>query len=254
MAEFMKETEIEIKARKSLIKHLDENYKTCIDEALWEAEGYAIIKCSYREARYSLLEKAYQVYLHCSGNQKAKKYLYKKADELEIKRTKASHLSIIVVKMLFDFSDKNKSLYQYAKALRCASLEKILPAALAETLATKGNGIAQMATRFAEKVPMKPRAPASKSSAAKPQSRHAPENSETLDEAEEADAADDDDVSDSAGSEDSDELEDAGPSFSWDPAALEDWESADIGTRVLMTATKRDADDGLITKAHQIEK
>jgi hypothetical protein len=255
MNEFPKETVKEIKAMRSLAKHLGDDYKECIDDALFEAGNYELIKLGHREARYDLLEKAYQVCLHCSKNEKAKKYLDKKADELGIKQTAASHLAIVVVKVLFDFSDKNKSLYQYAKVLQCACREKILPDALAKVLATKGNGIVQMANRFAKEVPIKPRAAAVKGPKhavkSKPQPLDGGDEEDASDDANSEDSendidAADDDMSESTRSEESD---DPGPTFSWSTKALKTWQSADAGMRIRLIVEKHGIDDGLVVKA-----
>jgi len=265
---FQKDTAREIKAKKYLVKHLGNNHKSCIDDAFNETDGYEIFKEGYREAKYSLLEKTYQVYLHCSANEKAQKYLSKQADAQKIKRTHASHLSIVVVKVLFGFSDKNKSLYQYAKALRGASLEKILPNALAKALAANGNGIARMAARFPEKVPMKPRAPALTSSSAGRKSRH--EHSDVADSDnnrsesgdaegqswdEEATMDDDDEPANarSAGSERV-EQDDADPTLSWLPKLRKTWQSAGAGRQLRVTIVKHGEDDGSIIKARRLSE
>jgi hypothetical protein len=255
MTKFPKETVEEIKSMRSLVKHLDNDYKECIDNALFESGNFELIKSSYRESRYDLLEKAYQIWLHCSKNEKAKKYLDKKADELGIKQTRASHLTIVVVKVLFDFSDKNKSLYQYAKVLRCALLEKVLPNALAKALAIRGNGIDQMATRFAEEVPLKPRLRTKHTVKSKLQP---PEGTDGDDASEEVSSTDwdndidasDDDASESAAREKS---EAAGPTLSWNTRALKAWQLAGGSRRIRLTVEQHGVDDGLVVRARRLK-
>jgi hypothetical protein len=165
MSKFLEHTNNEIKSRRSLIKHLDENYKECIDDAFRFAKSYEIMELYSRKMLYVLLEKAYGVYLHCSENGKARKYLDKLAEARGIRKTEASDLSIVVVKMLFKFPEKSKSPYQYAAALRYATLKKIPPDGLAKELEKKGNGIDKWEERLARAIPKKARAAALKSSA-----------------------------------------------------------------------------------------
>jgi hypothetical protein len=206
---------------------------------------------------YALLEKGYSVYLHCSENEKARKYLYKQAELRGIKQTKASPLALVVVKMLFKFPEKSKSPYQYTAALRYASLTKVPPDAIAEEIGKKGNGIDKWEERFARAMPKKPRAAALKSSGDRGRSKqHASESANSEDDQEwNEDDAEGDDAPESASSEDPDELEEAGtfPTLSWENKALKAWQSsAAAGRRVRLTVEPHGALEGLVVKTKRL--
>jgi hypothetical protein len=89
-------------------------------------------------------------------NPKRERLIERKCDELKISKTKASHLSIKIVKLILRTSDKTA--YQYASALRYAAITDIACGALAEELAKRHHGIADLADRFSKEFGTKRRA------------------------------------------------------------------------------------------------
>jgi len=94
------------------------------------------------------LQTVYVIYALAAGNPKREALVQRRCDATGIAATRASHLTIRLVKLLLRPADK--TVYQYAAALRYAALKKITVNDLASAL-EQGGGIAKFAERFWQK-------------------------------------------------------------------------------------------------------
>jgi hypothetical protein len=149
----------EIDAISSLREHFDEdpNFRELFDEELQKAEEWQKKDSRYRKKLYAKLQNVYYLYLLAHADARREQLVERKCDELKISRTKASCLSILLVKLML--RPPEKTAYQYALALRYAALTQIPQNDLAEELEKRGHGIAEMARRFSQEEPKKQRAP-----------------------------------------------------------------------------------------------
>jgi len=100
----------------------------------------------HRKRLHRKLQSVYELYVLAAGNRTREAVIQRRCDSAGIADTKASHLTIRLVKLLLH--PPEKSVYQYAAVLRSATLEQIPPDQLAEELAKRGNGIDPRADRF----------------------------------------------------------------------------------------------------------
>src|ERR1700730_18335718 len=124
----------EIEAVDSLRADLDSDldFREMFDEQFGQAEDWQDTDKKYRKRLYVKLQNLYTLYVLAHGNPKRERLVKKKCDELKISNTKASHLSIKIVKLMLRPS--GKTAYQYASEIRYASLTGIAPNALAQEL------------------------------------------------------------------------------------------------------------------------
>jgi hypothetical protein len=147
---FLQESHEEVQAIDSLREDLDSDldFRALFDEQLSQAEEWKNTDRKYRRRLYAKLQDVYTLYVMAHRNPKRERLIERKCDELKISKTKASHLSIRIVKLILRTSDKTA--YQYASALRCAALTDIACGALAAELAKRHHGIADLAARFSK--------------------------------------------------------------------------------------------------------
>jgi hypothetical protein len=142
------ESQDEADAIESILEHFDEevDFDSLFVSELRAADEWNQIDKKYRKRLYVKLQTVYQLYLLARNNPKREGLINQKCKEFGIPITRSSHLSIRLVKLML--RPPGKTPYQYAAALRYATLQQIAPDHLAEELAKKGNGIDKMADRF----------------------------------------------------------------------------------------------------------
>jgi hypothetical protein len=150
---FPEESDKEIAAIDALREDFDEDldFRTLFDELLGKVDEWKNTNKKYNTRVYEKLGNVYRLYIFTYRNPKRERLVERKCDEHEIPKTKASHLSIRVVRLMM--RPPIKTAYQYAAVLRYASMNQIAPSALAAELAKKGSGIAEMADRFSGSTP-----------------------------------------------------------------------------------------------------
>ena|SRR5579864_265575 len=148
-------TNKEREALKALAQDLDlhASPRNLVKAALASGRRWRRRERASLRAKYEALAAAYGLYVHAEASKKFAAAIDQARKRAKIPKTAASHLSIVVVKVVLLVDDKTAS--AYAEALRQASIERIAPNHLAKTLASRGNGIYAMAERFSQSFPKK---------------------------------------------------------------------------------------------------
>jgi len=224
--EFPTESRKEAIAVKFIRETLDDdlNFRELINVELKEADEWQKEEKRYRKKLHDKMGRIYVIYCLAHNDPSKQKLIERKCDELKIPRTAASHLSILIIKLLL--RPPEKSIYQYALALRYASLKGIAPDNLAHELGTKGNGIAEMARRFSEEMPKK-------------KQQNAADESDEVDDASgsEPDDDDDSDSDDEAASRadasdgEKEEPTPEDPKVEWGSKLLEQYREVEVDTK-----------------------
>jgi hypothetical protein len=225
--EFPTESLKETVAINSLRETLDEdlNFRELFNVELEEADEWQKEERRYRKKLHGKMGRIYVIYCLAHNDPSKQKFIERKCGELKISCTAASHLSILIIKLLLRPSEK--SVYQYALALRYASLKEIAPDNLAHELGKTGNGIAEFARRFSDEMPKK-------------KQQSAADESDEVDDVSgsERDDDDDSDSDDEAGSraDASDEEEEEEPTLEdpkvkWGSKLLKQYREVEAGTK-----------------------
>lgn len=219
-SEFPDELPTEAKAVEAVRSEIDEDvdFRELLEAQLADAEEWARSEQKYRTRLHAKLQHAYTIYVLAAGNSKREALIQRRCTSAGIVETQASHLSIRLVKLMLRPADK--TIYQYAAALRYAAMKKIRVNDLAAAL-KKGGGIAKFAECFWQKVP-------------------------TLSSDNEDDGEDNGDASEEAsGSKDRrsthrghDASAEAAPEFKWNDKALKLYAEATTGDRIRQVAEK----------------
>jgi hypothetical protein len=146
----------DIESAKSLRDGLAVDFRQLLEEQLRQVEDWQNTDKKYTKRLYKKLEPVYTLYVVALGKPRREQTIENACSELKIPNTGASHLSILIVKLLLRSSDKTA--YQYAAALRYAARKQIPHDALAKELAKKGHGIEKWAHQFSQEFGTKKRA------------------------------------------------------------------------------------------------
>jgi hypothetical protein len=117
-----------------------------LQTAIDSAKNWRGRKRRSRKARQQAVASVYDVYLCAQVNEKLRTAIEQACDRKKIRRTAASELAIVLVKLIL--APPEASVAQYAAAVRQAAIESVGLHELGGRLATKGNGIDAMALRF----------------------------------------------------------------------------------------------------------
>jgi len=235
--------------------HSELNFRELFDEQLRQAADWQNTDKKYRRRLYVKLQDIYTLYVTAHSNPKRERLVEKKCDELNIANTKASHLSIRIVKLMLRPSDKTA--YQYASVLRYSSLKDIAPDALAEQLSKKGNGIAELADRFGKEFPTHRRDssdPGKRSMGPGDDDAAREADASNNDDGDDNDQGDDHNDNDGVGDnfEDVEEDKDGAalghPKVDWGPKALNKWRETKINGGAWLFIRKLSEDRARIIK------
>ena len=209
------------------------DFRRLLQAQLDDVEEWTRDDCKYRKRLHRKLQRVYELYVLAADNRERETLIQRRCDSAKIANTRASHLTIRLVKLLLQ--PAKNSVYQYAAALRNAALKKIPVDDFAAAL-EKGGGIAHFAERFGQK--------ASKLASADADQR------EDSDETDDEDSGNGKDRASKRRADD--QSAEAAPEFEWNDKALKLYAEATTGDQIRQVAEKKRGGRWKVIKARVV--